>query len=111
MTRKREPRPVPRLALGLVLLIGAGGGPYSRPVDPDFPWQWSLENRGQPVHRGSDKRGTPDADIDGVEAFAAGHSGRGVVLALLGLLEGQERTLARLEEVGRRVRCIERSGR
>ncbi len=84
MTRKREPRPVRRLALGLVLLIGAGGGPYSRPVDPDFPWQWSLENRGQPVRRGSDKRGTPDADIDGVEAFAAGHSGRGVVLALLG---------------------------
>jgi hypothetical protein len=64
--------------------MGAGGGPYSRPADPDFPWQWSLENRGQPVRRGSEERGTPDADIDGVEAFAGGYFGQGVVLALLG---------------------------
>jgi subtilisin family serine protease len=55
-----------------------------RPRDPAFPWQWALENREQALGEGSDQRGTADADIDGVEAFAAGHTGQGVVIALIG---------------------------
>jgi hypothetical protein len=84
MSRKRGSSRARRFALGFALVIGAGGTPYGRPADPGFPWQWNLENRGQPARQGSDQHGTPDADIDGAEAFAAGHAGDGVVLALIG---------------------------
>ena len=57
---------------------------YERPSDPGFPWQWDLENTGQPIRPHSAEHGTPDADIDAVEAFAAGHTGEGVLLALIG---------------------------
>jgi subtilisin family serine protease len=84
MARRPGLRELGLLGLSLVVVAGAEVGPYERPSDPDFVWQWGLENRGQPIRRGSDERGTVDADIDGVEAFAAGHTGRGVILALVG---------------------------
>jgi hypothetical protein len=69
------------LALG-----GLAAGPvYERPSDPHFPLQWSLENVGQPVRKGSTERGIPDADIDAVEAFASGHTGQGVIVAVIGI--------------------------
>ena len=67
-----------------LLLLAPGGRAYQRPADPLFPWQWSLENTGQPIRRGVERSGTPDADIDGVEALAAGYTGKGVTLALIG---------------------------
>jgi len=70
------------LLLGLV--CASNGSEYQRPRDPGFPWQWNLENTGQPVRPGSSERGTPDADIDAIEAFAAGHRGEGVIVALIG---------------------------
>jgi len=69
------------------LLMGPAGvdaAPFERPSDPGFSWQWDLENRGQPIRPHASQRGTPDADIDAVEAFAAGHTGKGVLLALIG---------------------------
>jgi hypothetical protein len=83
MTRRLRP-PEIALCVGLLVLIGAGGTPYVRPPDPEFPGQWGLESRGQEIRQGSDERGTQDADMDGVEAFAAGYTGRGVVVALIG---------------------------
>jgi subtilisin family serine protease len=79
-----------RLLTAGLLVLGTGGQPapagetFVRPVDPDYPWEWHLENRGQPIRPNSDTRGTPDADIDGIEAFASGHRGFGVILALIG---------------------------
>jgi subtilisin family serine protease len=49
------------------------------------------------VRQGSEERGTPDADIDGAEVFAAGHSGQGIVLALVG--QGFEYRGSALESV------------
>ena len=57
---------------------------YLRPPDPGFPYQWNLENTGQRVRENEEQRGVYDADIDAVEAFAAGHHGRGVTIALIG---------------------------
>jgi hypothetical protein len=57
---------------------------YLRPPDPGFPHQWNLENTGQPIRANEEERGVYDADIDAVEAFAAGHTGRDVTLALIG---------------------------
>jgi hypothetical protein len=75
-----------RVAAGLcaLLLLAADALAWERPPDPLFPWQWSLENRGQPTLRDPGQRGSPDADIDAVEAFAAGYTGSGVVIALIG---------------------------
>ncbi len=72
------------LALGLASSVAGGDTPFERPADPGFPWQWDLENTGQPIRPLSGERGTPDADIDAVEAFAAGHTGEGILLALIG---------------------------
>jgi hypothetical protein len=76
------------LAVALAALAGAQSalGPkrYLRPQDPYFPHQWNLENTGQPIQPGDEKRGLYDADIDGVEAFAAGHTGEKVVVAIIG---------------------------
>jgi subtilisin family serine protease len=44
----------------------------------------NLENTGQPIFPGKEQRGTYDADIDAVEAFAAGHTGDRVVVAIIG---------------------------
>jgi subtilisin family serine protease len=57
---------------------------YLRPPDPGFPYQWNLENTGQRVRENEEQRGVYDADIDAVEAFAAGHDGRDVTIALIG---------------------------
>jgi hypothetical protein len=79
--------------LALVLLaLGAGGASapaadldrYERPRDPYFPAQWNLENRGQPQADDPNHSGVYDADIDGTEAFASGHTGRDVVVAIIG---------------------------
>ena len=72
------------LALGLASSLAGGDTPFVRPTDPGFRWQWDLENTGQPIRPFSGERGTPDADIDAVEAFAAGHTGQGILLALIG---------------------------
>ena len=76
------------LGAGLLIVQMAGqavsAGSFARPTDPDYPMEWHLENRGQPIRPGSEDHGTPDADIDGVEAFASGHLGQGVILALIG---------------------------
>ena len=69
--------------LAALPVTGAEIGGFVRPSDPDFDGQWALENRGQPAGSASEK-GTPDADLDGVEAFAAGYTGQGVVIALVG---------------------------
>jgi subtilisin family serine protease len=86
--------PALRIALALALaasLASAAGAEsaapverYLRPPDPGFPYQWNLENTGQPIRENEEKRGVYDADIDGVEAFAAGHDGRNVTIALIG---------------------------
>ncbi len=71
----------------MLLALGAAAGPspgFLRPSDTDFSWQWALENVGQTIHRRAQRRGTPDADVDAVEAWAAGYDGRGVVIALIG---------------------------
>ncbi len=68
-----------------LLLLGAGSERFERPPDPDFPWQWSLESRGQPRGRRDPRPAQADADIDAVEAWAAGYTGEGVTLALIGL--------------------------
>ncbi len=72
--------------LALLLASSSAGtdAVFERPSDPGFRWQWDLENTGQPIRPLSATRGTPDADIDAVEAFAAGHTGQGVLLALIG---------------------------
>ncbi|MFQ5699269.1 MAG: S8 family serine peptidase [Myxococcota bacterium] len=83
----RRPRLRPAgvgLALVLAAALARGAEPYERPPDPDFPFQWSLENRGQPFRKGDDRVGKPDADIDATEAFAAGYTGAGVVMAIIG---------------------------
>ncbi len=72
------------LALLLASSIAGTDAVFERPSDPGFRWQWDLENTGQPIRPLSEVRGTPDADIDAVEAFAAGHTGQGVLLALIG---------------------------
>ncbi len=72
------------LALLLASSVEAADAVYERPSDPGFRWQWDLENTGQPIRPLSAEHGTPDADIDAVEAFAAGHTGEGVLLALIG---------------------------
>jgi subtilisin family serine protease len=76
------------LAASAAVAAGEQGGArperYLRPPDPDFPHQWNLENTGQPIRANSDERGAYDADIDAVEAFAGGHTGRGVRVALIG---------------------------
>ena len=72
------------LALLLVSSAAADSARFERPADPGFPWQWDLENTGQPIRPGASERGTPGADIDAVEAFAAGHTGQGVILAVIG---------------------------
>ncbi len=76
------------LGAGLLVLQTAGRSlgaeSFPRPTDPDYPLEWHLENRGQPIRPGSEDRGTPDADIDGLEAFASGYRGQGVILALIG---------------------------
>jgi subtilisin family serine protease len=74
-------------ALAVLLALAAGAQPpprYVRPADPDFRWQWALENVGQTIYRRAQRRGTPDADVDAVEAWAAGYDGRGVVIAMIG---------------------------
>jgi subtilisin family serine protease len=70
--------------LAALALALAAPGPFRRPRDPGFPWQWALENQAQPIHPRAERRGTRDADVDAVEAWAAGYSGRGVVIALVG---------------------------
>lgn len=40
--------------------------PLAEPNDPGFPYQWALRNTGQEVNGTT---GTPDADIDAVEAW------------------------------------------
>jgi subtilisin family serine protease len=77
-----------RLLLILSVLASASGqgaerSGFVRPGDPDFDGQWAIENRGQPGGPGSEG-GTPDADVDGAEAFAAGYTGQGVVIAIVG---------------------------
>jgi subtilisin family serine protease len=50
------------------------------PNDPTFPHQWALQNTGQAV---SGERGTPDADIDAVQAWQTTPSAAGVYIGLL----------------------------
>ena len=70
---------------GALLLMAPGSAGFERPPDPGFPWQWSLESTGQPRGRRDARVAHPDADIDAVEAWAAGYTGAGVTLALIGL--------------------------
>ncbi len=71
-------------------MLGCTGVTHSdtaaeRPSDPLYTQQWNIENVGQPFGKEPQQRGTPDADIDGVEAWFAGYRGQGIVIALVGL--------------------------
>jgi thermitase len=85
--RGRTLSPVAWLLLGALSLGASGerGLRFERPVDPDLPWQWNVENTGQPIQRNAQRYGLADADIDAVEVWAAGHRGAGVTIALIGL--------------------------
>ena len=74
-----------RRGLG-VLLIGCTApptvaGPTATPNDPDFAWQWGLQNTGQ-VIEGSE--GITGADVDAVGAWAIHAGARPVVVAIVG---------------------------
>jgi hypothetical protein len=76
------------LALGVSLLAtGPLRAPAAEPTDPWFPSEWPLHNTGQLYPQGCDPnttcaQGTPDADIDWLEAWEAGATGSGVILAV-----------------------------
>ncbi len=76
------------LALGVSLLAaGPLRAPAAEPTDLWFPSEWPLHNTGQLYPQGCDpntacSQGTPDADIDWLEAWEAGASGNTVILAL-----------------------------
>ena len=53
---------------------------HAAPNDPSFPEQWALDNRGQQV---GGYTGTPDADIDAVEAWATVGRATGVYVGVL----------------------------
>jgi subtilisin family serine protease len=76
-------RPVAR-ALLLVAPLLVAAGRFDRPPDPELRKQWALENRGEPIWPGGARRGSYDADVDAMEAFAAGWTGRGTTIALIG---------------------------
>jgi hypothetical protein len=74
----------------LLASLLAGGPPSARasePNDPSFPYQWPLNNTGQLFPEGCDPnstclQGTPDADIDWLEAYEAGVTGDEVIIAI-----------------------------
>jgi hypothetical protein len=69
---------------------GAGAADPNAITDPDYPFQWPLNNVGQTFppncetdpSNGFCRTATADADIDWAEAYAAGATGAGVVIAL-----------------------------
>ena len=54
------------------------------PNDPNFPWQWGLNNTGQEICSGSVcYNGTPDADIDAPEAWNITQGAQSVKVAVI----------------------------
>jgi hypothetical protein len=70
-----------------LLATGSPRSGAAEPNDPLYPFQWPLDNTGQLYPWGCDPnstcvQGTPDADIDWREAWEAGASGSGVIVAV-----------------------------
>ena len=52
-------------------------------AEPAFPKLWALNNTGQPISGTTNQTGTPDIDIDGLQALSLGIGRSDVVVAVI----------------------------